>query len=142
MFRNAFVHAFVSSADKQDAIQLRIAPRRFLREAFARRRQQYDRGFRIERTFRRGIAHGIAKQEFHRLKQRRGLQHHSFTAAKRPIIDRAMLVFREQTQILHVDFNQAGFASLANDAVLERPEKNSGKIVIRSKRMGAEIVSV
>src|SRR5258708_23142811 len=47
MFGNAFVYALIASAQKNDPIELRVPPRRFLVEKLARRGQEHDSGLRI-----------------------------------------------------------------------------------------------
>ena len=50
-----------------------------------------------------------------------------------------MPVLCENTQILHLHFDNPSFARFAHDAMIERPVKKSGKIVTRSKRMRFEV---
>ncbi len=117
MLRHALVHSFVPSADKYDPFKRRIPPRCFLRESLASRREQHDRSIRIELAFRRRVAHWTPQQKFHRFEQRFRLQHHPFAAAERPVIHGAMPVLCEDTQILHLDFDQSSFTRFAHDAV-------------------------
>src|ERR1041385_6985135 len=111
MLGHALVDTFISAADQQDLIQLRIRPRRRLIELAALRRHQNNL---LPRRFRR-------PDRFHRFKERPRFEQHAFTAAKRPVIHGAMPIVRPIAQIVYRDLDQTVFPRALNDAVLERP---------------------
>src|SRR5271165_105831 len=95
MRSHPLVHSFVTPANKNNALQLRKAPRSFLVKKFTGRGKQHDGGASLRRGGLCGIANTTPKELFHRLKDRRRLQHHAFAPAKRPVVNRAMSVFGE-----------------------------------------------
>src|ERR1700693_1588160 len=60
---------------------------------------------------------------FHSLKQRLGLQHHSFTAAKRPVIHGPMAILCKLAQVLHVHFNNSRLSRAPQNSVIQRTRK-------------------
>src|SRR6266849_2068850 len=84
MLRHAFVNAFVSPANKNDSLQLRVTPRGFLPEEFPRRRHQNDRRLRVSSARLRSVADAGSEKRLHGFKQRLRLQHHSFSTAEWP----------------------------------------------------------
>src|ERR1700683_506468 len=74
----------------------------------------------------------MPQQSLHGLKERFRLEQHSFAAAKRPIIHRAMTIVCKLAHIAYVHFHETGLASAAHDPVVERTgekfRKNSDDI--------------
>ncbi len=52
----------------------------------------------------------IAQYRFHGFEQRLRLQHHAFAPAEGAIIDGAMPVMRERSQVVHTHIRNAGLA--------------------------------
>ena len=127
MLGHAFVNTFISPANKNDSFQLRVAPRRFLAEQFSRRGQQNDRRLRIRAARLQCLSGARPSKRLHGFKQWRGLQHHAFAAAERPVIHGAVTVLGKLAQVLHADLYQAAFSRPAHDAVVQRPRKKLGE---------------
>src|SRR5258708_34998149 len=127
MLRHAFVNAFVSPANKNDSLQLRETPRRFLPEQSSCGRHQHNGRLRISRARLRSIPNAASKQRLHRFKQRLRLHHHALATAERPLIHCPMTVRREHPQILHVHFDESRLSRAAKYSVIERPDKELRK---------------
>src|SRR5712692_10318680 len=96
MLRYALVNTLVSPAKKNDSLQLRVAPRRFLPEQIPRRGHQGNCRLWISSARFRRVADAMPKQRFHRFKQRLRLQHHAFATAEWPVIHGAMTILCKQ----------------------------------------------
>jgi len=127
MIGDALVHAFVTAADENDAILLRVAAGGFLREAFARGGEKNDCGFFVVEIFLRGVSDGTAEERFDGFEEWLGLKDHAFAAAKGAIVHGAMTISCELAQILHVNMHEACFAGTAQDAVIERAREKFWK---------------
>ena len=127
MFGHTLIHSFISSTKKHNAIQLRKSPRRFLPEEFSRCRHQNNGRFWIVRSGLLGTAQAPAKKRFSRFEKRLRFEHHPFPPAKRPVIDAAVAILGEHTQVLYVDLDEVCLASAPEDAVIERACKEFRK---------------
>lgn len=127
VFGDAFVHTFVATAKKEDAVELRVATRGFLREAFASGREQNDGSIGVERWLGGGIAYRVTEERFDGFEERLGLEDHAFAAAEGAIVHGAMPVSSEFAQVLDVDLNDGGFACAADDAVFEGAGEEFGE---------------
>jgi hypothetical protein len=127
MIGDAFVDSLISSAKKNKAVDLRVPSRGLLPKEFPRRRHQNNSRLRSEHSRLLRASQVVAENRFGRLEQRLGLEHHALAAAKRPIIDAAVAILGEYTQILHLDFDQARLASPPQNAVIQGPGKKFRK---------------
>jgi len=127
MFGDPLVNSFVAPAKKHDAIQPRILPRGILLEEFSGSRHQNDGRLRIVHGGQLGAAKAPAKQCFDRLEKRFRFQHHPFAPAKRPVIDAAVAIPSEHTQVLYVDLDEVRLASTPKDSMIERASKKFRK---------------
>ena len=123
MLSHALVDSLISSAKKHDSVEFRIPPRSLLPEECSCGGQENNRGFRVRRGRLLGAPQTMAKQCFRRLKKRLGLQHHSLASAKWAIINAAVAILSENTQVLDVHFDEARLASAAQNPVVERTDK-------------------
>jgi hypothetical protein len=123
MIGDALVDSLISSAKKNQAVDLRVPSRGFLPKTFPRCGHQNNGRLRSEHSGLLRASQVAAENRFGRLEERLGLEHHPFAAAKRPIIDAAVAILSEGTQILHLDLDQAGLASPPQNAVIQRAGK-------------------
>src|SRR6266849_1150096 len=123
MLRHALINAFVSPTNKNNSLQLRVTPRGLLPEQLSSSRHQHNRRIRARRARFRGFANAGSEKRFHSFKQRLWLQHHAFATSERPVIHSAMPILGEHSQVLHMDLDQAGFSSAAQNAMVQRPHK-------------------
>src|SRR5437660_587583 len=96
MLRHALVDSFISPANKNDALELRIAPRGLLIEYSSSRGHQDDRGFWIARGLLPHVPNALTEKRLHRFEKRLWLQHHALATAERPVIHGAMTILRER----------------------------------------------
>jgi len=127
MIGDALVDSLISSAKKNKAVDLRIPSRGFLSKKFPRSGHQNNGYLRSEHNRLLGPSQVVAENRFGRLEQRLRLEHHALAAAKRPIIDAAVAILGEHTQILDMDLDEARFASPPQNAVIQRPGKKFWK---------------
>src|SRR5262249_30754462 len=108
------IHAFVTPADQQQFIELRVFSRARLVEPRALGRQEHY--LRWDGPLRPNTLHSF--------KDRSSLQQHAFATAERPVIHSLMPIVGPRAQIMHPDFDHPALARPADHAVLERsPEK-------------------
>src|SRR3954463_2553930 len=60
-------------------------------------------------------------------KQRLRLEHHAFTPTERTVVHRLVAVLGKGPQVVHLDFNDPGFARPAHNAMFQRPAKEVRK---------------
>src|SRR5579883_1196378 len=117
MLGDALIHAFVAAADEQQLLQRGIFARHRLVEFAALRGKQRDALLGVSNW----------PDRFHGFKDRLRLQQHSFAAAERPVIDRAMTVMSPVSQIVDTNFDQPRLAGALEHAVLEWPAEKFRK---------------
>jgi phage FluMu protein Com len=127
MIGDALVDSLISSAKKNKAVDLRIPSSGFLAKKFPRCRHQNNGRLRSEHSRLLRASQVVAENCFGRLEERLRLEHHPLAAAKRPIIDAAVAILGEHTQILHMDLDEARLASPPQNAVIQRPGKKFWK---------------
>src|SRR5579859_1377963 len=127
MLRHPLVHPFIPPADKNNPLQSRKPPRRFLRKSLPRRGQQNNRRIGFPFGCPRCISHAAPQQRLHRFEQRFRLHHHAFASAEWPVVHRAMAVLGELPQILHSHLDQAGLPRPPHNSVLQRPREKLRK---------------
>src|SRR5215469_16653398 len=120
MLAHTLIHAFITAADKDDALVRHYLLRHGLGEQLPLRRQKYDR-FARSRALWRDL------QRLKALEDRLRLEHHAFAASEWPVVDGAMTVVREGAKIVNSDFYEPGITRAANDAIIQRPAKKVRK---------------
>src|SRR5204863_2613354 len=69
----------------------------------------------------------FAPNGFDGLENRFGLENHSFAAAERPVVNRAMAIRSEIPQVMDSNIHESFFASPANDTEIERALEELGE---------------
>ena len=109
VFDHSFVDAFVPAADQNHLFRFRKPQRFGLIESAG-----------LPRSAPRLRLARVLPNRFNRLENRFRLENHSFAAAERPVVDRAMPIRGEIPQIVDSNFNEALFSAPPDDSKIER----------------------
>ena len=117
---DALVDPLIAAADEDDAIEGREVVRHRLGERSAPGGEQ-------ENLFAMAMALFGKTKRLYGAEDGFGLEHHAFAAAVGPIVDRAVAIFGEATQIEAFDGNQTPLDGSTKDAEAERAREEVGK---------------
>ena len=119
MFDDSLVDPFVAATDQNDLICFR-EPQRFgliERPACGAEHDHFNSG---------GAVLSLPNR-LDRVENRLGFENHSFAAAERPVVDRAMAIRSEIPQVVDSNIDESFFASPANDSEIERALEELGE---------------